>query len=194
MERGSDGEGVKERGRDRCKNCHFCGKRAMLMEFADDVVVGLMQLLKIFLIYVAALEGKLQPGLGFCCFTFGVGEFGDKRFGILPLSKSLGNIATNRPRRTSHPIRQRIPLLYRVVLRQLKNPHRRLKPHPIYIQIPMRTNTLTHNFSFTPSLRPSLSLPQSPRPSVSSSLRPFLGAGVPNSSPSALISSSTSGQ
>ena len=64
-------------------------------EFTDDVVVGLMQFVKIFLAYVAALGSKFEPSLGFCCFAFGVGEFGDKRFGILSLSKSLGNITTN---------------------------------------------------------------------------------------------------
>ena len=92
------------------------------------------------------------------------------RFLLLAISQ----ISTYRTRRTPNLIRQRILLLRRKVLTQLKNPHRRRKPQLVHFQLPMTLNRPLFHLPFLPVLiyllplfTPAPLLPRTPLPSLS---------------------------
>jgi len=58
-------------------------------EFADDVIIGLMQFLPDLLGEITAFYGKTEPGLGLCRFGLSVIELADKGRRVPPLTPRL---------------------------------------------------------------------------------------------------------
>ena len=109
-------------------------------EFAENAIVVFVEVLSCCLRHVSTFDCEGYPSLGFSSFCLAIRQLRNKSSLISSLTPSLSQICTDRARRPAHLICQRVALLHRKTLGQLKNLHCPTKRQLIDLQILMSPN------------------------------------------------------